>query len=62
VTKKYRRNADPRPFWRETVCAENNNHVEIAKEGYMLSSDGLLMPTRRDQTPPDLRYFQPGGK
>jgi hypothetical protein len=58
VTKKYVRSPDPRPLWRETDCSEANNHVEIAKEGYMLSADGLLMPTRRNQPPPDLRYFK----
>ena len=58
VKKSYRRVSDPRPVWRESVCAENNNHVEIAKEGYMLSADGILMPTRKDQPPPDLRYFK----
>ena len=57
VSKKYRRESDPRPFWREVNCAENNNHVEIGKENYMLSADGFLMPTRKDQLPPDLRYF-----
>jgi len=25
----------------------------------MLSADGLLMPVKKDQTPPDLRYFKP---
>src|SRR5262245_6333024 len=58
VTKKLRREAEARPFWREVNCAENNNHVEIAGENYMLSADGLLMPTRKDQAPPDLRYFR----
>ena len=58
VTKKYVRNPDPKPLWRETVCAEANPHVEIAKQGYMISADGLLMPTRKDQPPPDLRYFK----
>jgi hypothetical protein len=57
VTKKYRLNADPHPLWRENVCAEENPHVEIAKEGYMVSADGLLMPTKKGQRPPDLRYF-----
>src|SRR5215475_6962971 len=57
VTKSYRREPFARPFWREVNCAENNNHVEIGKENYMLSADGLLMPTRKDQPPPDLRYF-----
>jgi hypothetical protein len=62
MTKSYRRVSDPRPVWRESVCAENNNHIEIAKEGYMLSADGLLMPTIKDQPPPDLRYFKQSPK
>jgi hypothetical protein len=50
------------PYWREVTCAENNNHVEIGKQNYMLSPDGHLMPTRKDQPPPDLRYFNRSGK
>ncbi len=61
VNKSFRREPNPRPYWREVSCAENNNHVEIAKEGYMLSADGLLMPTKKDQPPPDLRYFKKAG-
>jgi hypothetical protein len=57
ATKKYRRAQNPRPVWRESVCAENNPHVEIGGEGYMLSADGSLMPAKKDQPPPDLRYF-----
>jgi hypothetical protein len=57
VTKSYRRAADRQPAWREVVCAETNNHVEIGKEDYTLSPDGRLMPTRKDQPPPDLRHF-----
>ena len=57
ATKKYRRNANRRPAWRESVCAENNAHVEIGGQGYFLSADGLLMPARKGQSPPDLRYF-----
>jgi hypothetical protein len=62
VTKSYRREANPRPYWREVNCAENNNHVEIGKENYMLSADGYLMPTKKDQPPPDLRYFNQARK
>jgi hypothetical protein len=29
----------------------------IGDEHYMLSADGYLMPARKDQLPPDLRYF-----
>lgn len=57
VTKSYHREPDRQPYWREVTCAENNNHVEIGKQNYMLSPDGHLMPTRKDQPPPDLRYF-----
>jgi hypothetical protein len=57
VTKSYHREPDRRPSWREVTCAENNNHVEIGKQDYMVSPDGRLMPTRKDQPPPDLRYF-----
>ena len=62
ATKKYRRVQNPRPAWRESVCVENNPHVEIANQGYMLSADGLLMPAKKDQPPPDLRYFTPSQK
>jgi hypothetical protein len=58
VMKNYRRVSDPQPYWREVSCSENNNHVEIGRQPYMLSADGMLMPTKRDQPPPDLRYFK----
>jgi hypothetical protein len=31
--------------------------VKIGGENYMLSADGYLMPTKKNQPPPDLRYF-----
>ncbi len=45
--------------WSEYICNENNRHVTIGKDNYMISSDGYLMPVRQGQSPPDLRYFQP---
>ena len=57
VVKDYRRTGQARPFWREAPCTESNAHARIADEDYMLSPDGLLMPTKKDQPPPDLRYF-----
>jgi hypothetical protein len=57
VTKQYRRNAQARPLWREAGCVENNAHTRIGNQDYMLSGDGLLMPAKKDQAPPDLRYF-----
>jgi hypothetical protein len=62
VTKSYRREPDRQPSWREVVCAETNKHVEIGKQTYMLGPDGRLMPTRKDQPPPDLRYFNRSAK
>jgi hypothetical protein len=32
--------------------------VAVGKENYFLSADGLLMPSRKGQEPPDTRYFQ----
>jgi hypothetical protein len=50
------------PLWLEHVCTEDNHHVAIGGEDYFLSVDGLLMPTRKDQPPPDLRYFDQSQK
>jgi hypothetical protein len=58
VTRNYRREPVRYPAWREVVCSENNLHVRIAKDDYFLSAEGYLMPTRKDQSPPDLRYFK----
>jgi hypothetical protein len=59
ATKNYRRSQQARPLWPENSCVEQNQHVRIGPESYMLSADGLLMPVKRDQPPPDLRYFKP---
>jgi hypothetical protein len=56
VNKTYRR--EPTTRWVETTCSENNQHVVVGKENYYVSADGLLMPARKDQAPPDLRYFK----
>ncbi len=57
MVKKYVRKPNKQPVWQEAVCAENNPHVVIADEPYMLSADGFLMPAKKDQAPPDLKYF-----
>jgi hypothetical protein len=59
ATKNYRRGQQARPLWPENSCVEANQHVRIGPESYMLSADGLLMPVKRDQPAPDLRYFNP---
>jgi hypothetical protein len=60
VTKNYIRVVGAQPAWREWICAEGNGHVEIGGQPYFLSAEGLLMPTKKDQPPPDLRYFSTG--
>jgi hypothetical protein len=32
--------------------------IVIGKENYFLSAEGFLMPAKKDQPPPDLRYFK----
>ena len=61
VLKTYKRNPEP-VQWREDVCVENNPHVGIGGDTYMLSADGYLMPVKKGQKPPDLRYFNQAGK
>ena len=41
----------------EDNCSEHNLWVTIGKEVYYLSGDNLLMPVKKNQPPPDLRYF-----
>ena len=36
----------------------DNASVTIDKETYFLGGDGLLMPMRKGQPAPDLRYFK----
>jgi hypothetical protein len=55
VTRSYHRNRDSE--WREYVCAASNQHIVIDHEDYLMSADGLLMPVRKGEKPPDLRYF-----
>jgi hypothetical protein len=56
VLKTYHRVRNP--IWVEAICAEGNQHVRIGNESYMISADGYLMPAKKGQAPPDLRYFK----
>jgi hypothetical protein len=58
VDKKYIREQTPRLDWDEAYCTENSAYIAIGKSSYYLSGDGMLMPARKDQAPPDLRYFK----
>jgi hypothetical protein len=62
VDKHYIRNRDPLSEWPESICPEYNAWVFTGRENYYLSADGYLMPTRKGQPPPDLKYFDKPGK
>ena len=57
VTRSYRRLTQMPVV--ETNCDVENHYVWLGKETYFISLDGVLMPTKKDQPPPDLRYFAP---
>jgi hypothetical protein len=56
VRRTYRR--ERHPVWLETICGEVEPQVKIGAEDYYLTYDGVLMPTRKNQPPPDLRNFK----
>jgi hypothetical protein len=51
-----------RPVWTSEACPADGTHLRIAGQHYYLSADGMLMPTSKDQPPPDLKYFAPVDK
>jgi len=60
VSRPYRR--EPNPIWLFVDCSEDNRHVWVGKDSYFVSGDGYLMPTKKGQAPPDLKYFKNSGK
>jgi len=60
VARKYKRSRQP--YWSEYACHEGNQQVLLGKENYMVSADGYLMPVKKGQPPPDLRYFNQAPK
>jgi hypothetical protein len=55
VNKRYVRVNNP--IWFESSCSEGNPHVRIDGQNFMMSADGHLMPAKKGQKPPDLKYF-----
>jgi len=53
--KNYRRVQNV--IWSEDSCSEGNPHVFIGKQVYFIGADGSLMPVKKNQPPPDLKYF-----
>jgi hypothetical protein len=60
--QKATRNPNPRPAWHMDVCSGDNTWVKIDNQPYYLSADGKLMPSKKNQAPPDLSYFKPAQK
>jgi hypothetical protein len=60
VKRQYRR--DPKEIWVETVCAEDQHQIKIGNEAYYVGATGELLPTRKDQPPPDLKSFNKAQK
>jgi len=59
VVKKYRlMRSGPKMLWGENNCIEGQAWVTIGSEVYYLSGDGTIMPIKKGQAPPDLKYFQ----
>jgi hypothetical protein len=57
VLKGYLRSAAKFPSWPEQNCPGVTRLVRIGGELYFKGADDSLLPTRKDQPPPDLRYF-----
>jgi hypothetical protein len=57
VTRSYSRERET--AWFEHPCeSAYNHHLFIGGENYFFSADGRLMPARKGQPAPDLRYFE----
>ena len=63
VNRTYRRDAkNKEPTWHSAVCAADNSLVRIGEDAFFMSPDGYIMPIKKNQAPPDLRYFKQPGK
>ena len=56
VDKRYVR--DLHPKWDAYDCQNSSQLIGIGKVLYGVSADGYLMPVKKNQPPPDLRYFK----
>jgi len=58
VMRTYKR--EQQPTYPDFYCSQDNHEVMLGDENYFVSPDGLLMPTRKNQPPPDLAAFGGG--
>jgi hypothetical protein len=45
-------------IWTDDNCNEGNRYVALGTEMYYVNADGHLMPVKKGQAVPDLRYFK----
>jgi hypothetical protein len=57
ASKLFRRSPAQYPSWVEQNCPSTTRLLKIGDELYFKGADDNLLPTRKDQPPPDLRYF-----
>ena len=50
---------EPHPFWREYLCRRTTITSPSARRAISSAPTAILMPAKKDQPPPDLRYFEP---
>jgi hypothetical protein len=48
-SKWYQRERNP--VWVEAICSEQNDHLKLGGEDYMVSADGFIMPAKKGQAP-----------
>lgn len=46
----------------DTLCALDESYLILGDENYFISADGFVMPAKKGQRPPDLKYFSNAGK
>src|SRR5579872_7101359 len=51
INRSYQRTENP--IWFQNNCVDDNQHVQVGKEDYLIGADGLLMPVRKGQAKPD---------
>jgi hypothetical protein len=50
--RQLRRIRERHAVWLETICGEVEPQGKIGAEDYYVTSDGLMMPARKDKPPP----------
>jgi hypothetical protein len=57
IMNTYRRNTEAKPQWDEYMCVWESGTLRIGDETYLVDKEGFLRPAKKDQTPPNLKYF-----